>query len=606
MYERLIWCVPIVVFGAGVVRPRAALIALAALLPLFGVPPGGPYLAALDVAAIAAIALAWRAPREKPAASGIDFAVAAWAAVAAASLVPVVYHPPSWHPRSLLALAQHLPAVPGWSILQTWRVLLDVLLGCGLYAATRRAFAGRSARPLAAALGAGLGLVLVLGLAEHAGLLDLGGYRPIVWAIHDTRLHSVFFHAAFLAEYVTIAAPFVIAALISSSSRALRAAAYALGGLALVALLFTEQRGAWFTALAQLGLAAVLLGPSLVRDRARIRRLAITGATAVAFTATAVSLRPAVLEPVKTRLGEATANLSNRPLLWSAAAEMWRQRPILGWGAGSFAPAYDHLFPPDDPPLAVTSTAHNTALTVLAECGGLGLSTLLLLLAGAVAAIAGARRRDGPDRALDFGRALALAAIVVYGLVQHMWYLRNVSWLIWLLLGVFPATGPRVTKTCRTVGLALVAAAALALPWRLAALDPWPAAGDRSFGFNEIEKSGGRPLQWTSGHAERRLAWSAPVLVLELANGHPLGVERPVHVEVRFAGRDLGEVVVRGGWQQHRFLVGPPERPQAVLELQVTPTFRPFSDYRRRDLAPSRDMRRLGVAMRPPRFEAER
>lgn len=55
MIERLIWLVPAAVLVAGVWRPKAAILVLVAALPLFGSPPGGPYLAALDVAALAVL-----------------------------------------------------------------------------------------------------------------------------------------------------------------------------------------------------------------------------------------------------------------------------------------------------------------------------------------------------------------------------------------------------------------------------------------------------------------------------------------------------------------------------------------------------------------------
>ena len=63
MIERLIWVVPLAVAALGSWRPRAGLVVLAAALPLFGSPPGGPYLAALDVAGLAAILTAWRGGR---------------------------------------------------------------------------------------------------------------------------------------------------------------------------------------------------------------------------------------------------------------------------------------------------------------------------------------------------------------------------------------------------------------------------------------------------------------------------------------------------------------------------------------------------------------
>ena len=42
MLEILVWLVPIAVAAAGIQRPHAGLLVLAACLPLFGSPPGGP------------------------------------------------------------------------------------------------------------------------------------------------------------------------------------------------------------------------------------------------------------------------------------------------------------------------------------------------------------------------------------------------------------------------------------------------------------------------------------------------------------------------------------------------------------------------------------
>ena len=66
MFEHLVWLVPLTVAATGAWRPRAGLLVLAGSLPLFGSPPGGPYLAALEVAGLAAILAAWRGGRAVP------------------------------------------------------------------------------------------------------------------------------------------------------------------------------------------------------------------------------------------------------------------------------------------------------------------------------------------------------------------------------------------------------------------------------------------------------------------------------------------------------------------------------------------------------------
>ena len=223
VFEQLVWLAPVAVVAAGIVRPRAALVALAASLPFFGVQRGGPYLAALDSACLAAILLSLRERRRER--TGLDLTVLAFAAVGIASLFPLVYHVPSWQPSVLGGLARALANAETWSGLFTWRALIDLSLGCGLYFSTRRAFGDRSARPLALGLAGGLGVVVLLGLAEQAGAVDLGAYRSVAV---EGRLHALFSNSGWLGEYLVIAAPLALAAFLSSGSRARRVAGYVL------------------------------------------------------------------------------------------------------------------------------------------------------------------------------------------------------------------------------------------------------------------------------------------------------------------------------------------------------------------------------------------
>ena len=159
-----------------------------------------------------------------------------------------------------------LPEVPTATVLYTCRALLNLLLGWGLYQAVRRTFVGGSLGALGAAFGLGLSLALLFGLAEHAGLVDLSTYRAIGGPLYETRLHSFFFHSGWFGEYIVLALPFAVASMMVGGTRRKRLG-LALLVLALVTLPFTEQRGAWFAALAQLAVLACVSGARLVRDR---------------------------------------------------------------------------------------------------------------------------------------------------------------------------------------------------------------------------------------------------------------------------------------------------------------------------------------------------
>ena len=270
MFEHLVWLVPLTVVALGAWRPRAGLLVLAGSLPVFGSPPGGPYLAALEVAGIAAIVTAWRAGRPCP--TPLTWPAAAVVAVSLASLVPLTYLPPAWQPGVLLELARSLPGVASWQALYTWRSAADLLLGWGLFLAFRRSFAGRSVRPLALALLAGLVTVLVLGLAAQGGLVSLDGFRPRL-----PRLQSLYFLSGWLSQYIVLAWPLALAPL-ATGGRRMRLLAMPFMALVLACLALTLQRGAWGAVAAQLLCWAVVSLPHWRRHSLQLRRLALAAA----------------------------------------------------------------------------------------------------------------------------------------------------------------------------------------------------------------------------------------------------------------------------------------------------------------------------------------
>lgn len=602
VFERLIWIVPLAVAVLGAWRPRAGLLVLVATLPLFGASEGGPYLAALEVAALAAIVTAWRGGRAEP--SPLATAVAAFAAVSLFSLVPPAYQPPSWEPDMLLALLRALPGAQPWSAFYSWRAAADLAIGCLLFMAVRRAYGGRSLRPLALALLAGLSGTLLLGFAAHGGLISLDGYRPplIVAQPVDHRLRSVFFASTRLGEYLVVAAPFALAALAGAGRWPARLL-LPLSGVTLVGLALTLQRGAWGAAACQILSLAGVSGRRWRRDQALMRRAGLAAAMAALLVAGVVAVSALPSAPLGQRLRELDVGLAERVPLWAAALEMVRDRPLLGHGLGSWSPAYDELRAADRAAtVPFHASGHQLYLQLAAERGVLGLFALGLL--GCAVVLCLRRPRPGQE-VLALGLGLSLLGAAVYGLVQNLFQLRINGWLIWILLGCIAAVGrSRPSLGIGRAALALTVAAVLVLPFRLPPQRWHRYAGNREFGFHEAEASG-RGFQWTEGFAARRLPRTGDTLVLSLANGHPRGAQRPVTVTLGVDGRVAGRWTIAGGWEEHRIELGPARRQgEAVLSLQVEPTFRPFTDYQRHaTLPPSRDHRLLGVAVAVPRWE---
>ena len=595
--ERLIWIVPLVVAALGAWRPRAGLVVLAASLPLFGAPPGGPYLGALDVAGIAAILTAWRGGRPSP--TAMTWPVAAFVAVSLLSMLPPAYLPPSWRPSVLLGLLEIFPGVQSWSALYTWRAAADLLLGCGLFLAVRRAFSGRSLLPLAWGLLAGLTVTMGLGLAAQWGLVDLDGWRPDRDAhLPTSRMESLFFLSGWLSQYIVFVAPVAIAPICLNPRTRLLFGPLLL--LVLVCLALSQQRGAWIAVAAQL---AFWTAVEVKTGRLTFRRVAVMALALLIALVGVLLLSPDSLRAPLERIRAADSVFGNRSTVWSGAAELAGQRPFLGWGLGAFGPAFDLLRPPGDKGWTwYRLTAHNLYLHVTVERGLPGLAALALL--GTVAAWCLRRPIPGQEL-LALALAISLVGTAVYGLVQYVYYLRNVAWLLWLLTAAATLVSRRQGWLVATrAGQVIVLLALLLLPVRILVLDAPAYADDRSFGFHETENHPEGAFRWTEGAAGYRVPWRGETMILSLANGHPLEGKRPVTVGISIDGRPRATLTIRGGWEEHRIALGPPRGEWVVLSLDVRPVFRPFNDFRQYpQLQPSKDIRSLGVAVREVRWE---
>ena len=204
------------------------------------------------------------------------------------------------------------------------------------------------------------------------------------------------------------------------------------------------------------------------------------------------------------------------------------------------------------------------------------------------------------------GLLISAVGFSVNGLVQHMFYLKNIEWLFWILLGAASLLfGSHGHRRLDRVAHVLVIASVLALPWRVFGLEAIPGPGDRSFGFHELEASAGGSLQWSTGHAAKWLNWEDEILIVKLANGHPRASEHPVEVVIRIDGREQFRGTLRGGWEERRFELGPSRSEGVVVEWKIHPTFRPFVEFRNYpDLTPSIDPRSLGIEVGEIRWES--
>jgi O-antigen ligase len=604
VFEVVIWLVPAAVLVAGVRSPRGGLAVFVASLPLFGSPPGGPYLAALDVAALAAVVTAWHAGRPKR--SPLDVAALAFVVIGLASLLPIAWHPPSWNPNVLLGLVLEFPYVERWSILYTWRAAANLVLGWLLFCAVRRSFERRQLIELGWALALGEAMVLILGLAEFTGMMRLSAYRVIGLDNYDARLHSLFFHSGWFAEFLVIASPIALVSL-WRIPRWGGWAAGALISLAIPSVLFTQQRGAWFCLVLELAIGGFFFARQRgMRPRTRHRAMMYGLLLLILVVAGIVLISMANAAAFKALVERSTrvvSDLSNRTKIWRLTWNVAVERPVLGWGIGSFSPVYDLVATKGVRHRSIWLTAHNQYLMLFVERGLLAVASFLLLGGTAlVALLQRVRSRDaGSETNLTLGLVLSAGAVGLYGFVQYLFFLRVIEWMIWLLLGMIAvlASGTRYRWTDR-IAWGLMVVSLVAGLTRIGR-QPAPSRGDRAYGLHAPEFRHDHSQRWTAPHAALRVHRRPGDLRLEVANGHPAAARYPLSVTIRIDGSPLRTVhLTDGDW--HRIWLPSKDLPERdfVLGLDAGPGFRPFVDAARDDaLRPSRDIRRLGVALRP-------
>jgi O-antigen ligase len=256
------------------------------------------------------------------------------------------------------------------------------------------------------------------------------------------RLRSIYGSPNNVALYLDRLLPLLVAMLalgtraIHASRRLLYAAAILPVGLA---ILLTFSKGALF-----LGVPTSLLVIFWVWQRRAGRRtwpwvIATAGAGVAAL---AIATRIPALAARLDLFGETGFFRLN---LWRAAANMFADHPLLGVGLDNFLYAYRGRYILDaawqEPNL---NHPHNILLDFATRLGVLGLVTGGWMIGEAARALYRAIRRvDAEWLPVAAGMGGALAAILVHGLVDHSFFLVDLAFTFYLILGVAVWLGGR-------------------------------------------------------------------------------------------------------------------------------------------------------------------
>jgi len=288
------------------------------------------------------------------------------------------------------------------------------------------------------------------------GAILAGGVLSAVWGLNEYvrtaavlgettwRIYGPFFNPNLLAGYLLVALP-VAAAVVwwSYTQSNLRSKSLLTVGSGFVillmsaALLLTGSKGGLLAAAVVIVVLAFTLPRRGTRLAHRVRWLAIVVLLAgVAVALLAPPIRVRILSAFTTQRRSAAF----RYYTWAATTQMIGQRPLLGFGPGS----YEYV----QPQFAIagfTRTAHQTLLQIAAETGLPSLALLLVALT-AIAVELGRRIRRAPpgQRLLAAAALAAFAGFWAHNLIDYSWYVPAVGVTVWMLVGMAMAAEPSV------------------------------------------------------------------------------------------------------------------------------------------------------------------
>jgi O-antigen ligase/Flp pilus assembly protein TadD len=366
-----------------------------------------------------------------------------------------------------LAVWLGVRAVGGRALL----VLSPACLPWALFAAWALASAARSSNPgdgwrraleltgsvagvwlgiaLARQTGRAVSIVLwAISICSLYGMLQVLGIDPLPWSTKfGARAFGTLGNPDYYAGHVLLVLPLAFVLVARRSS----AITFGMIALLLAGFIFSQVRGAWLAGGAGAAWAAFwIYRGGILRDAER-KFLVRTGWTALAIAVVALAFSPDVRSRVLSVVAVGGYDATGRRYLWTIAALIWRDAPLLGFGPDSYQLEFPrHQLVGMDMGLAQfrpygwSTHAHNELLQFGAELGAVGVA---LFLWGALAWFvrwAGRMkelswRGDDQDRDewwIQLGIGTSLAASFAYGFVNFPFQVAPTAVLWWALLGI--------------------------------------------------------------------------------------------------------------------------------------------------------------------------
>jgi O-antigen ligase len=371
---------------------------------------------------------------------------------------------------TLITLAVVPVSVPGsgWQLLQFLRrgpnqpIVMLVLYGAvSWYRSSSPGFSG--AEWLRLACGAGLYFVVATALRQRSPMRALVNMLVAVTILtslfglisfgssDQTSMSSSFGNGQLFSAFLLILLPLLLVLAFGEPDLRQKIPAQMALGLAAFGLLLAQTRSSWFgvlVALVVLGLLAWRMAPPGRLGRLRHQ---IVVPLVIAVGASGLFLVVSNTAPMVRARAASLGNAARDPSLdwrldrWKGAWRLIRERPLFGWGIGTYpleqARTVSGAVPRElilrlGPTLA--EEAHNEYVQVTAEMGVFGLALYLWVLgAFFVVGYRALRERPRGFRALVLMGCIAgLAGQTVDAFSNPAWRFADVSFLFWLTLGL--------------------------------------------------------------------------------------------------------------------------------------------------------------------------
>ncbi|MEK6227527.1 MAG: O-antigen ligase family protein [Chloroflexota bacterium] len=334
------------------------------------------------------------------------------------------------------------------------------------------------------AAGVGVASVLVIGYAW----IQYFGLDPIAWSADPGfRPFSTLGHPDHLGHYLSLLFGAAVGVAVVGGKTPISARAVAgllcLGVLATAAVIAT--RGTL------LGIAATVAVLPFAQLRARAAGNRTVAAAALAVVASISILAGLVaFTPLgeRTQAVEGANSVASRLVVFGAAARMFLDRPLLGYGPDEFGIAFPRYREPENARVlgdAYQNSAHDWLLQAAATTG---LAGVLAAVALAASSIVGLWKAAAPGRGV-IAWPLLLASVGYWAHASVTVGSISVDWLPWVALGGIASVAPRsVASTARRGPLVAFAGVALAVGAILGAMSGWPAlAANRAAGVARQE-----------------------------------------------------------------------------------------------------------------------